>query len=394
MRGNVDHFELGADGVSVTALKGWALDPDASDTPVEVLASVNGVPWSTGTASGFREDLVPIGRAGHLAFCIPLRMPLALTLALLDGESLRVVAASGPNRPAQWLPFDETYFIAPLRQILDAESPATGSVAVFTMVYNEPRNLPLWVQYYGGQLGLENCWVLDHGSTDGSTDNLPCHRVRLPRDPMDSLRRAQRCSAFQHFLLRFYDTVIYVDSDEFLVPDPRHHDSLSAWCAQRRHRNVRAFGLDLVQALGVESAIDTASPILSQRRCWFFSRFMCKPAVAGDPMSWQPGFHELDPGSPPAPLDPDLRLIHLRLLDLEWALAKQAQYRALDWSPRQLMQGWASYQREGDESIRNAFLGALNRRTPEDMGPDFLRGQSIEDFGPVMRVPNRFQQSL
>ncbi|MEB3352747.1 MAG: glycosyltransferase family 2 protein, partial [Cyanobacteriota bacterium] len=245
MLGNVDHFELEGDGASVTALTGWALDPDAPDAPVEVLASLNGVPWGNGTASVFREDLVRLGRAGQLAFRIPLRMPLAITAGLLDGEGLRVVAASGPDRPAQWLPFNEQYFIEPLRKIRDAESPATGTVAVFTMAYNEPRNLPLWIQYYGVQLGLENCWVLDHGSSDGSTDGLPCHRVRLPRDPMDSLRRAQRCSAFQHFLLRFYDTVIYVDSDEFLVPDPRHYASLSDWCAQRRNRNVRAFGFDV-----------------------------------------------------------------------------------------------------------------------------------------------------
>lgn len=121
---------------------------------------------------------------------------------------------------------------------------------------------------------------------------------------------------------------------------------------------------------------------------------MCKPAVACDPLSWQPGFHELDPGSPPVAVDPDLRLLHLRLLDLDWSLAKQAQYRALDWSSRQLKQGWAAYQRDGDESIRNAFLGALQRRAPEDISPHFLRSQPIEDFGLVMRVPSRFEQSL
>jgi hypothetical protein len=394
MRGNVDHFELGADGLSVTALLGWALDPEAPDTPVEVLAAVNGVPWGTGTASGFRQDLVAVGRGGALAFRIQLRMPLALSAGLLDGEGLRVVAASGADRPAQWLPFNEQYCIEPLRRIRDAASPATGTVAVFTMVYNEPRNLPLWSRYYGAQVGPENCWVLDHGSSDGSTDGLACHRVRLPRDPMDSLLRAQRCSAFQHFLLRFYDTVIYVDSDEFLVADPRHHSSLAAWAAQRRNRNVRAFGLDLVQDVGVEPPIDSAQPILAQRRCWMFSRFMCKPAVAGDPMNWQPGFHELEPGSAPVPLDPDLRLVHLRLLDLEWCLAKQAQYRALEWSARQLQQGWAAYQREGDEAIRNTFLGVLQRRAPDDIGPDFLRAQPIEDIGPVMRVPDRFQHCL
>jgi hypothetical protein len=240
MKGNVDHFELGPDGVSITALTGWALDPEIPDTPVEVLAAVNGVPWGKATASDFREDLLPIGRAGRLAFRIPLRMPLALAAGLLDGDGLRVVAALGPERPAQWLPLNAQYFLEPLRKIRDVESLATATVAVFTMVYNEPRNLPLWTRYYGEQFGHENCWVLDHGSTDGSTDSLPCHRARLPRDPMDSLRRAQRCSAFQHFLLRVYDTVIYVDSDEFLVPDPRLAGCLVCRTAQPERSGLRA----------------------------------------------------------------------------------------------------------------------------------------------------------
>lgn len=167
MLGNVDHFELGADGLSITALTGWALDPETPDTPVEVLASVNGIPWGVGTASLFRADLIPIGRAGQLAFRIPLRMPLAITAGLLDGEGLRVVASSCPERPPQWLPLSGQYFLEPLRKIRDAESPATGSVAVFTMVYNEPRNLPLWTRYYGARRPLQSDTEVGYPSTGG-----------------------------------------------------------------------------------------------------------------------------------------------------------------------------------------------------------------------------------
>jgi len=41
------------------------------------------------------------------------------------------------------------------------------------MAYNESFYLKRWYRWYGSQLGIENCFVLDHGSDDGSTDDLP-----------------------------------------------------------------------------------------------------------------------------------------------------------------------------------------------------------------------------
>ena len=40
--------------------------------------------------------------------------------------------------------------------------------------------LPLWVNYYGGQFGAENLYVVDDNSEDGSTDDLPCDVLHIP----------------------------------------------------------------------------------------------------------------------------------------------------------------------------------------------------------------------
>ena len=40
--------------------------------------------------------------------------------------------------------------------------------------------LPLWIRYYGGQFGVENLYVVDDNSEDGSTDDLPCDVLHIP----------------------------------------------------------------------------------------------------------------------------------------------------------------------------------------------------------------------
>ena len=44
-------------------------------------------------------------------------------------------------------------------------------LAAVTMVYNEPEFIPLWIKYYGEQVGKENCYIVDNGSDDGSLDS-------------------------------------------------------------------------------------------------------------------------------------------------------------------------------------------------------------------------------
>ena len=41
--------------------------------------------------------------------------------------------------------------------------------AAFTIVKNEPVMLPIWLSYYSKHFDLQDLYVLDHQSTDGST---------------------------------------------------------------------------------------------------------------------------------------------------------------------------------------------------------------------------------
>src|ERR1700712_6045729 len=53
-------------------------------------------------------------------------------------------------------------------------------IAAITFCRDEGRMLPLWIRYYGGQFGVENLFVVDDNSEDGSTDDLACNVLHIP----------------------------------------------------------------------------------------------------------------------------------------------------------------------------------------------------------------------
>src|SRR3954469_24224121 len=99
-------------------------------------------------------------------------------------------------------------------------------VAALTMAYNEPVWARVWAEYYARQVGAENCFLLDHGSDDGSTVGLGIQVERLPRSPLDEIARAETIGARTAALLRTYDVVVHSDADELVFADPAEHRDL------------------------------------------------------------------------------------------------------------------------------------------------------------------------
>jgi hypothetical protein len=180
-------------------------------------------------------------------------------------------------------------------------------VAAITMVYNEAFFLPLWYRYYGSQLGPDNLYVIDHGSTDGSVSETFGNRIRIARDKFDDASRAVMVSDLHRALLRFYDTVIYTDVDEFIVPRGK---GLAEYAASRPIAFPRCCGVNVVPDEGA-ARLDLFFPLLKQRPLAFPTHWYCKPLIASEPLTWAPGFHDC---TAPAETDPDLYLFHLKHL--------------------------------------------------------------------------------
>lgn len=239
-------------------------------------------------------------------------------------------------------------------------------VCAMTMVHNERFNLPIWLRHYGAQVGPRNLLVIDHGSTDGSTDSLGLAGcMRIPREErFDDRGRARFIQATAMALLRYYGAVIYSDCDEMLVADPARYATLAEFCAAVDQPVINAIGLNLRQDITREGRLDLRRPILRQRSFVQFVSPMCKPLVIRAPIHWGGGFHCCDR----PPFFDDLYLFHLRYADLEAALDRLAITRSLSFGRA----GAATHQRRTDvEMVFTAFAQTHQVETRDDW--DFAR---------------------
>ena len=218
-------------------------------------------------------------------------------------------------------------------------------LAIVTMVYNEAVLLPVWLRHYAAAAGGANCYVIDHGGTDGST---AAGRVgeasvlRIPRSPQDDGMRCGFVSDLCAALLSWYDAVIYTDVDELLV----------------------AAGFDVVHVPDREAPLDWNRPVSLQRDWVRFSSAMCKPVIIRRRVRWAPGFHCID--APPR-FGP-LFLLHLRYADLGSGLVRLGRTRAQPWITPEA----GSHQRMPDRDWEGMLLGMarLPPRTDATLLPD------------------------
>ncbi len=197
---------------------------------------------------------------------------------------------------------------------------AKQRLAIVTMAFNEEDFLPVWLRHHARQAGRENCFIVDHGSTDASTAQLAGANVlRLARSPLDEMQRCRFISQFCSSLLNWYDYVAYADADELLLADPARHADLSEYCRAAPRDVTTAFGMNVVHRLGQESEL-VATNLVSRQRAWAMPvASMCKPCLTRRPIDWAPGFHSADA----AVAFDDLFLMHLAYVDIDLARRRQ-----------------------------------------------------------------------
>ncbi len=196
-------------------------------------------------------------------------------------------------------------------------------LAALTMAYNEPVWARVWARYYARQVGASHCYLLDHGSDDGSTEGLGIRVERMARSALDEDARAAQIGARVAGLLLEYDAVVHSDVDELVVADPGRFADLRAYAAGSSAEVVTAVGLDVQHVPGEEAALDPGRPIGVQRSYVRFSAAMCKPAFVRRAVRWAPGFHTCDA----AMVVDGLFLFHLRYADLELGLRRLGRTR-------------------------------------------------------------------
>lgn len=265
-------------------------------------------------------------------------------------------------------------------RVEDSGAHASGlrSRAVFTIVQDEATFLPVWLDYYSRYFDASDIFVLDHDSTDRTTERLGdrCHVVPVHRSKsFDHEWLHSTVEEFQSFLLSSYDAVLFSEADEFVVVDPSAHDGLDAYIESLRATAACCTGYNVVHYPD-EPPLRFDEPLLAQRSYWHASELYSKRLLGRMPLAWSVGFHA-ESNAPAIAPDPHLYLIHLHRADYEHCLARHRAARQRDWS---------------EYDVR-AELGWQNRIVdPDEFRDWFFHGSDIG--GPRETIPDRIRQVL
>lgn len=255
-------------------------------------------------------------------------------------------------------------------------------VFAITVAHNEDFFLDRWEAYHGAQLGHENLFVIDHGSTDLSVARLraacPVNVLRVPRTTFSDAQRARAVAALHESLLEYFDAGFVTDCDEFLVVDPAKFDGLRSFAQEvAAAGSATAIGLNLVHMPDIEPPFQAHIPIMAQRRHLRFETAMCKTAFASRKGRWSGGFH----GSS---FEPSFRdgfyLFHLKLFDHAWRLVRQGVSRGWDWAGNH-----GQHVRGPDSDVERRSAEIIHRRTHLGVVEDFDFSAQIRALGAVTR---------
>jgi hypothetical protein len=203
------------------------------------------------------------------------------------------------------------------------------NIAVITMARNDDFFLTRWIDYYGRELGEENCFIYLDGEDQPVPKNAGkvnvFHEKRVIEHVVSAeKRRLNFLSAVAKSLFPKYDVIIGVDADEFLVVDPKCRKSLAGYLSEIDiNPSVSGLGIDVGQDLGKEAELDKTLPFLDQRAYALISSRYTKPSVISKPVNWGSGFHRIKGHN--FKIDPNLYLFHFGSVDY-----KMIQDRFLD----------------------------------------------------------------
>lgn len=254
-------------------------------------------------------------------------------------------------------------------------------VAVITMARDEGTMLRRWVEHYSREVGAENLVVVDDNSSDGSTDDLPCPVLRIPPLTKKSFEPARMglLGGLSAGLLEAYDAAIFCDVDEFIVADPKIHESLRHFVAARPGRQaVGVMGLNVVHDIAQEPPLVEGEPILGQRSLAKFLPLMCKPSLKWEPANWALASHGI---KCPFEVDPELFMFHMKFADRDHLKAvadhRHEMFRTDGRAAR------TSWERSGGDMVN--LLDEITADIDHD---------AIKPFGPPLKkLPSIVEQS-
>lgn len=243
-------------------------------------------------------------------------------------------------------------------------------MAAFTIVKDEKTFLPIWLKYYSRFLRMDNLFVIDHNSTDGSTTDLPCNVIPWNYElAFDHRAVTDKVKAVQQSLLELYEIVLFIEIDEIVF----HKDGLYHYATEVALRDkpfVRCNGYDIIH-MPEEAPIDMDRPILEQRKFWFQNHtFQAKPSLSRIPLDYTYGFHSCMEGGE---VDPNLYMIHLNRFDYDKAYERNLERQKMNIHQGDKNAGYGFQKHLQGEAFREWFMN-FRFDAPIEAIPDWVPG--------------------
>lgn len=202
--------------------------------------------------------------------------------------------------------------------------------AVFTIVKNEKFFLPIWLNHYKKYFDKSDIYILDHTSTDGSTENLDVNVSLVQNDLcFDHRWLVDTVEYKQKELLAEYECVLFTEVDELVyTTDNELTQVIDQFINTPNLKFQTCTGYEIIQNLETEKSITYNESIIEHRNYWFKNKLYNKTLLSKIPLNWVFGFHYLTNNDVDHSLN--LKLCHLHRCDFEMMLIRHEE-RAFKW---------------------------------------------------------------
>jgi hypothetical protein len=206
--------------------------------------------------------------------------------------------------------------------------------AVFTIVKNENYYLPIWLKHYKKQFNTEDIYILDHQSTDGSTQDLDVNVIPIVNElAFDHQWLVNIIQDFQKHLLQEYESVLFAESDELVYSlDGRLDLLIDKFLSDPNINFLSCHSHEVIQDLKNEPSLSRTDEILKHRNNWFYWSMYDKTLLTKIPLHYEWGFHNTI--GQPKNFKYDLFLLHLHRCDFELMLERHEE-RATKWKMKE-----------------------------------------------------------
>lgn len=285
-----------------------------------------------------------------------------------------------------------------------------STAAALTMVRDDIFFLRAWLRHYGGLLGRENCYVVNHGrGAEVAREAAGANVIGIPGDPHKNfdMKRWRMLNNFVAGLRCYYTHVVVGDVDELVVVDPADGRNLLDWLRDAPARRVYTpVGLELVHRIDLEREPITEA-ILGPRAHVRVAPHYSKPCIISAGTKIARGGHYTQVDRLDAP--DELYLFHLKYCDFDQYAQAMDRRNAVTEEigagvkDSAIGRHWFSETRGEDRAEFEDFaarpmaedfdLGHVRRRMRRSFGP---RGDTgfyefnRPEYGEQYRLPDRF----